>query len=121
MFGADMIYTLLSNNSAILSLVDDISNGLLPKDLGNKSTTINFYLNDILDPSLPVNNAEYTINCRAESFAKADDLSNKVITELNRTLANNYFVRFKKLPIIEPLNEIDNFNSILICNILNKY
>ena len=118
-YGAESIYTELSTNTAITALVDDISQGRVPKDLGKHSTTINFYLLSPIDVSLPFNEAIYTVNCRAENYSTADDLANTVITELNRKFGDNYFLNFVKLPVIDPLDETDNFNAVIECKVRN--
>jgi hypothetical protein len=97
-YGAKEIYLELSTNANITSLVDDISQGLLPKDLGRTSRTINFYRLTPIDVSLPFNQCTYTVNCRSSDSIEAEDIADKVIEELHRKFRGYYFLTFTKLP-----------------------
>ena len=118
-YGAKEIYLELSTNINITSIVDDISQNEIPKDLGRKSRTINFYRLSPVNTSLPYNDCTYTVNCRADSGIEAEDIADKVIEELNRKFRGYYFIRFTKLPLIKPADETDNYNSVVECRILN--
>ena len=111
------IFRFLRSN--IAGKVEDITQGLKPKDLGVNASTINFYLLSSADASLPFNEAIYSINCRGANYGVSQEIADTVISELNRELGADYFLTFSKLPPVFPLNEEDNYNSPVECKIRN--
>lgn len=129
MFGADLIYTAL-NVSAITDLLDSyIMDSITYKALFNDviipsyftgKKSINYYLISPVIGAANIEEYEYSINCRAETFKESLTMAYTVHTALNRIHGVDSFKISTVLKTIPPIDETDVYNTPLTINLLKR-
>lgn len=116
MLGATELYTAL-NVSTITNLLDSwgsdkalFNDSLLPESFTGKES-INFYLVTPHNGGNEIEQYEYSINCRAETYKKSTEMAFTVFTELNRSFADNAFKICSILRTIPPADDTDVYNT----------
>lgn len=129
MFGADLIYTAL-NVTAITDLLDSyVMNSVSYKALFHDSiipsyltvkNSINYYLISPIIGGTEIEQYEYSINCRAETFNASLTMAYIVHTALNRIHGVNSFKISSVLKTIPPVDETDVYNTPLTINLKKR-
>lgn len=116
MFGASEIYTAL-NVSTITNLLDTYGSGKalfndlkIPEKCTGKNT-INFYLVAPISGAAEIEEYEYSINCRSDTFKKSITMAYTVYGALNRIHALDSFTLSYVLQTIPPADSTDVYNT----------
>jgi hypothetical protein len=116
MWGATEIYTAL-NVTAITNLLDSFKTGkalfndsLIPEAFTGKKS-INFYLISPIIGASELEEYEYSVNCRADTFGKSLNLAYNVHEALNRVHGVDSFTLSSVLQTIPPQDSTDVYNT----------
>jgi len=104
------INALLSNYDSRKTIYEDV---LIPKDVPATYTTINYYVSGTVDEGVDFYQAEWSINCRAESYSKSNILAQTVSNEINRISGDGFSSTVIFFPTISPADDTDNYNTPL--------
>ena len=123
MFGSQKIQELL-DVSAITTLLDTFVIGstsypmiarghLVPDAWGPQASTINYYTTSSIAGGIEYGAFSYTVNCRAATELRSQEIAQAIYTALNRDVQGSYGVVCSIMPSIPPMDETDNFNTII--------
>lgn len=116
MFGQSEIHTAL-NVTAINNLLDAFGSGkalfndsIIPASFTGKSS-INYYLISPIIGANELEEYEYSVNCRSNTFNKSLTLAYTVHTALNRIHGVDSFKLSSVLTTIPPIDSTDVYNT----------
>lgn len=115
-FGGDIIYSILSNDSSITTIVStSIYEDHIVPATDTTTETINFYKLNPFAGGADFFESRFSIDCRAADYNTSQTLAYNVFAALNREFATlsgkEYFFRCDILSTIPPVNETDVYNT----------
>ena len=116
MLADNILYTAL-NVTDITDLLDDYELGkaLWPEKIAPSNFDgdkyILFYMSSPFNAALEYGRYLYSINCRAKSKKKSQEIAIAVKDEINRRHYTNSFMTASILETIPPMNDTDNYNT----------
>lgn len=114
--GGEYIYDVLSNESDVTDIVgSSVYNARMTPKADTSAETINYYQSGTYAAADEVFQLTWSINCRAGTGYKSQELAHHVTEALNRVSTSvggyRYFGTISILPTIPPADETDVFNT----------
>jgi len=116
-YGADFIYSILSNDSTVTALVPaaDITEGPLVPQNNRTQETINYYRTGPYSGRAEWFETRWSADCRSKTYKNSRDISTAVLDALNRVNAtvngNRYYAVAEILPTLQPVDRQDVYNT----------
>ena len=121
-YGQAELYTLLTD-STITDLLTQGEDGIfydtvVPDNVGGvtvgaEDSTINYYRISPVDGGIKYLSVGYSINCMAQTMAESEAIARAVYEVVNRHSNGSVYFWCQVLPVIPPISDIDNYNSLV--------
>lgn len=114
-YGREELYGLLTDSSVTDLLTDGVGgiwySTVLPNTTDTGDSTINYYRSTAVEGGLNYLRADYSVNCRADTMAKAEAIARAVFDVVNRHYNDSVYFVCSVLGVISPQDETDVYNA----------